>query len=85
MVSLESENLQLAWLSQHSSSQEFGYKVLTNRDKVGKLYDPTLSAYQYKWIPATRNGTSEELGTFIPYDATYPIGFLKFRGRLGDL
>ncbi|MCJ1368335.1 hypothetical protein MMC16_007477 [Acarospora aff. strigata] len=42
----------------------------------GKIYDPTLSAYFYKYDAAAN--------TFTPYDSSYPTSWLYFLGKWGD-
>jgi hypothetical protein len=49
----------------------------------GTLWDPTLSAYFYKFEP-TKRGETTDGGTFTPYDPSYPVGWLRFLGEWGD-
>lgn len=72
--------------------------ILNDYTDYGPLYDPTLSAYWYKWTPAenasnaTANSSANEnqldnivkRGIFIPYDADTPVKYLYFEGHWGD-
>jgi hypothetical protein len=49
------------------------------------LYDPAQSAYWYSWTPSdSLTDAHFKYGTFTPYDASYPVGYLNFYGRWGD-
>jgi len=69
---------------------------LNDYTDYGPLYDPTLSAYWYQWIPAPseatggNSGSEHQLdnvakrGIFIPYDDDTPVKYLYFEGCWGD-
>jgi hypothetical protein len=46
-------------------------------DDNGTLWDPSLSAYWYKYNTSITEG-------FQPYDKATPYNFLRFRGHWGD-
>jgi len=60
--------------------------VINDYCDTGKLYDPIKSAYWYSWTPSSGNSTdaSSALGTFTPYDAATPTGYLYYAGHWGD-
>jgi hypothetical protein len=49
----------------------------------GFLWDPTLSAYIYKFTPKVPGKDVRE-GTFKAYDPSYPTAWLQFKGHWGD-
>jgi hypothetical protein len=69
---------------------------LNDYTDYGPLYDPTFSAYWYKWTPAkntsgvTVGNSGSQLdntakrGIFVPYDKDTPVKYLYFEGRWGD-
>lgn len=50
--------------------------VLEDHTDRGTLWDPTLSAYYYKFDAGAN--------TFTAYDSSSPTGWLYFKGRWGD-
>lgn len=52
---------------------------LNDTTSIGPLWDPTLSAYYYSFIPSSSTN-----GTFVPSDSSTPVSWLYFLGRWGD-
>ncbi|ETI23448.1 hypothetical protein G647_05250 [Cladophialophora carrionii CBS 160.54] len=49
----------------------------------GTLWDPTLNAFFYKYVPKVP-GRDSEGGTFTPYEPGTPVAWLRFLGHWGD-
>jgi len=57
--------------------------VLMDKCDRGTLWDPTLSAYIYKYRPNTPGKTTGG-GVFTAYDPSHPTKWLNFKGHWGD-
>ncbi|OJJ34138.1 hypothetical protein ASPWEDRAFT_52428 [Aspergillus wentii DTO 134E9] len=49
---------------------------VVDHTEQGVLWDPTLSAYAYRYDPSE--------ATFQPYDSSHPVNWLNFNGQWGD-
>jgi hypothetical protein len=58
--------------------------VLMDRCDRGTLWDPTLSAYIYKFTYDPSGVHEPGHGHFTAYDASYPIGCVRFMGHWGN-
>jgi hypothetical protein len=58
--------------------------IIPDHTSAGSLWDPTLSAYYYRYTNATNASNTGAKGTFSTYDDSTPKDWLYFLGRWGD-